>query len=164
MTSLAEVPSKDDLAELLASVWTSFLGAEIYPIEADPATDIARKPTQNEVVASVSIMGGWSGQLFLATSHACAANIAQAMFGSEGDVADDELADAVGELANIVGGNVKSMLASPSSLSLPQVVIDAHMLSVPSAELRTVTVMAWDEHQIVASLWEASPSNLRGKH
>ncbi|SOD74511.1 chemotaxis protein CheX [Jatrophihabitans sp. GAS493] len=156
MTSLAEVPNKADLAELISAVWTSFMFEEILPIEDEAA---AAKPTHNEVVASVSIMGGWSGQLILATTRACGTAVASTMFGSEDKVPDEELADAVGELANIVGGNVKSMLPSPSSLSLPQVVIDAHMLAVPSAQLRTVTVMAWGEHHIVASLWEAAPSN-----
>jgi hypothetical protein len=34
---------------------------------------------------------------------------------------DEEIADALGELANVVGGNVKAVLPGPSTLGLPEV-------------------------------------------
>jgi chemotaxis protein CheX len=37
------------------------------------------------------------------------------------EVADGDVADAVGELVNMVGGNLKSIMPGPSSLSLPSV-------------------------------------------
>ena len=44
------------------------------------------------------------------------------MFGAEpGDLSDDEVSDALGELTNMVGGNIKSLLPAPSQLSLPSV-------------------------------------------
>ena len=33
----------------------------------------------------------------------------------------DEIEDALGELANVVGGNVKAVLAGPSVLGLPEI-------------------------------------------
>ncbi|MEZ5225609.1 MAG: hypothetical protein R2710_02760 [Acidimicrobiales bacterium] len=38
-------------------------------------------------------------------------------------VAAEDAADAVGELANIFGGNVKGVLAMSATLSLPKVVV-----------------------------------------
>jgi chemotaxis protein CheX len=40
-------------------------------------------------------------------------------------VTGDDVADALGELANIIGGNLKNMVPAPSALSLPHVVIAA---------------------------------------
>ena len=40
------------------------------------------------------------------------------MFGAAAPSPDDRL-DAVGELGNIVGGNVKTLLSAPARLSLP---------------------------------------------
>ena len=34
-----------------------------------------------------------------------------------------DIADALGELANIIGGNVKSLLPEPCALSLPHVLV-----------------------------------------
>jgi len=37
------------------------------------------------------------------------------------EVTSDEIGDALGELANVLGGNVKAMLPAPSTMSLPTV-------------------------------------------
>ena len=36
-------------------------------------------------------------------------------------VDDEDVADALGELANVLGGNIKSVLPGPSALGLPQI-------------------------------------------
>lgn len=41
--------------------------------------------------------------------------------GEDESVADADFADAVGELANVVGGNVKSLVTNPGTLTLPVV-------------------------------------------
>jgi len=71
----------------------------------------------------VSISGAWSGHLLLGFEVSAANEVARAMFGlGSQEASQDEMTDAVGELANIIAGNVKSMLPEPSTLSLPQVV------------------------------------------
>ena len=37
------------------------------------------------------------------------------------EVEPDEVADAAGELVNIIGGNLKTLLPTPSKLGLPEV-------------------------------------------
>ena len=47
---------------------------------------------------------------------------ASAMFGAEeADLTESDVRDAVGELANILGGTLKALLPGPSSLSCPVV-------------------------------------------
>lgn len=152
MTAIVEVPSAEDLCELVSAVWTSFLGDELFA-----AIDGVGADHSHDVVASVSISGAWHGHLLIATSVTTAEAVARLMFGMEDEpVGTEETADAVGELANIIGGNVKSMLPEPSSLSLPQVVIGATLLSLPSAHIRSEAVLQWNDEVIVVSLWEAA--------
>jgi chemotaxis protein CheX len=155
VTTFVELPSPEDVHMLVGEVWASFLGSEIYPGSAAPEQ-------LNEVISSVSIAGAWTGHLVLGLAGTGAAAVAQAMFGIENDqVSHEELADAVGELGNVIAGNIKSMLPEPSTLSLPQVVFDAGSFALPSTRLCLTTVMEWDNNSIAVSLWEASPAENR---
>ncbi|MBJ7359171.1 hypothetical protein, partial [Nocardioides sp.] len=61
-----------------------------------------------------------------------------------------ELSDVIGEFANIVGGNVKSLMPGPSTLSLPLV---AHNVLVPPSDLQP---------QLTLDLaWHGSPVRVR---
>jgi chemotaxis protein CheX len=59
------------------------------------------------------------------------------MFGLEGDsVAKEDMKDSLGELVNMVGGGVKSLLPETCVLSLPTVVEgDDFTISIPGASL-----------------------------
>lgn len=87
--------------------------------ELDPGT--VRPPTQ--VMASVQISGDWQGAVVLLCSSALAHAATAAMFDTEvGATTQADLDDAMGELANMIGGNIKNRLPQPCKLSLPTVV------------------------------------------
>ena len=75
------------------------------------------------VVAWVELHGGWSGCAAVTTGRATADALARALLAMPDDepVADEDLRDAFGEIANVVGGNVKSLLPVTGTLGLPQV-------------------------------------------
>jgi chemotaxis protein CheX len=53
-------------------------------------------------------------------SDELAARIASGMFGAEaGELSDEEILDAMGELVNIIGGNAKGIIDCECRLSLP---------------------------------------------
>jgi chemotaxis protein CheX len=54
---------------------------------------------------------------------------------SDGAVSDADVADAVGELVNMIGGNVKSLMPGPSALSLPVVAAGRVARSSDSVEV-----------------------------
>ena len=57
------------------------------------------------------------------------------MFSIEkGKVTDDEINDALSEMINIIGGNLKSLLPQPSQLSIPIVDKDEVPLGFPFTE------------------------------
>ncbi|MCC7172970.1 MAG: chemotaxis protein CheX [Planctomycetes bacterium] len=70
----------------------------------------------------VQITGAWCGAVTFECTREMAKQIASAMFGSDAaTVPDSEICDALGEVANMVGGAYKSLLPTPVNLSLPSV-------------------------------------------
>jgi chemotaxis protein CheX len=98
------------------------------------------------------------------TSPSAARDIAACMFQMESaDISPDEIADAFGEIANMVGGGVKGMVGVQTALSLPQVVLDAKALVSPEAHQRTVINAVWKGEPIEFSLWERGPKEGIGR-
>jgi chemotaxis protein CheX len=122
MEELAD--SREDLEALLLDVLASVLGEEAVPVTDDlpPGPQaIARLAIHDEIEDSylgVMVRLGMP----LATVAAC-------RMMSVADPGADDVIDAVGELGNISGGNVKSLLCNHARLSLPE----AEVTDVPPA-------------------------------
>jgi hypothetical protein len=71
----------------------------------------------------VDVTGPWTGAVVLTCGRRTAEELAVCLLKEHAPpVLDDEdVADALGELANVVGGNVKALLPGPSVLGLPEV-------------------------------------------
>ena len=107
-----------DLATIVESSATMMLGLDIgVLVDGDaPASNFA-------FGASVGFTGDWNGAVVVTCDDRLGREAAAAMFGNEpADVSGDEIADAVGELANMIGGNVKPLLPGAATLSLPTVI------------------------------------------
>jgi chemotaxis protein CheX len=108
-----------DFAEVVENVFTGMLGFELVRTHGDNVW----APGEARLIGTVHITGSWAGAVVVECPEPFGRLVAAAMFGSEpGEVADDELVDVVGELANMCGGNVKALLEGDSLLSLPTVV------------------------------------------
>lgn len=116
-TSVA-VPSQDDVQAVTEEVWSTFLG-HTDPLATGEATTFA-----TEWSASVTIKGEWNGIVTMEMTRTGAHRVTCGMLGMDpatDEPTDADVVDAVGELVNMVGGNVKSLVPSPSQLSLPLV-------------------------------------------
>jgi chemotaxis protein CheX len=111
----------------------------------------------SEVHSSVSITGSWNGVVVYASSTAAARKAAAAFLAmGEDEIGPEDLSDVLGELANIVGGNIKAMLPPGSLLSLPQVVLAPESASrYPSAERVTGLYGRWDGEPVSISMWQS---------
>ncbi|MFI5911166.1 chemotaxis protein CheX [Dactylosporangium sp. NPDC051541] len=143
-------PTEDDLKVIAEQVWSSYLDLD----GASPLVALPHEKPVADVTASVSVTGAWRGHVLVSCSEAAAKHVAAALLGIEfEEVAEEDVADALGELANIIGGNVKSLLPEPCALSLPHVHVDGANGRYPSvtevchlggtwmAESVTVTVL-----------------------
>lgn len=108
---------ENEIIEVTNVVWESMLGIELYPTDEEPAPVVGPFLT-----GCVLINGAFEGGVTLQFPKDTARHLAGLMFGMEtDDVTDEEITDAIGELANMVGGNLKSLVAQPSKISLPSV-------------------------------------------
>jgi len=117
-------PTDDDLRAIAEQVWSSYLDPE----GVSPLLPLAAVAGDGHVSATVSVTGAWWGHVVIRCSKDAARNAAAALLGVEqADATTDDVADAVGELANIIGGNVKSLLPGPCALSLPSVLLSGEL-------------------------------------
>jgi chemotaxis protein CheX len=143
-------PTEEDLKVIAEQVWSSYLDLD----GASPLVPYPAEKVNSDVTASVSVTGAWRGHVLVSCSEPAAKNVAAALLGIEyEEVAEEDVADALGELANIIGGNVKSLLPEPCALSLPHVHVEGAAGRYPSvtevchldgswmAESVTVTVL-----------------------
>ncbi len=130
----------DDLAGLAGAIWTSILGQE-----ADPSfVSTEELAAQRTVTACVHISGGWQGSVSMVLPSALATHVAAVMFDvPAADLSSAEVLDAVGELANIAGGNVKGLIDDPCELSLPIVAEGtSYVLAMPGSIVTSSVVLA----------------------
>jgi chemotaxis protein CheX len=80
----------------------------------------ASAPPSGTATYAVDIAGAWEGSVSLQVADGLAKRIACEMFESE-EAAPDDVRDAMCELANVIGGNIKSLMPGPSQLSVPRV-------------------------------------------
>jgi chemotaxis protein CheX len=107
-----------DFADVVESVFSGMLGFELVRTHSDTAPEPGER-----FIGTVHISGSWSGSVVIECPEAFGRIVAASMFGSDpADVVDDELVDVIGELANMTGGNIKSLCVGESVLSLPTVV------------------------------------------
>ncbi|WP_129339368.1 chemotaxis protein CheX [Cellulomonas endophytica] len=103
--------------------------------------------------AWVDLHGEVAGRAALVCELDTAHELARAllMMGPQEPIGESDLVDAFGEIANVVGGNIKSLLPVQGSLGLPQVALGtAPAVDAPVAEeLR----LSWRGQPIVISIW-----------
>lgn len=141
--------SSDDVAQIVQEVWTSMLGLDVEPVEVEVDNNMPA------VAGSVGVTGATDCLISMEMQEEAAKAVAAAMFGLDAtDVSDDDVADAVGELTNMVGGNIKSLLPEPSTLSLPVV---AHgripTLRVVGGKVLLNQAFLSGEHPVFVSVW-----------
>lgn len=121
--SLMVEPSMTDVEMVVTEVWSSFLGDQ-EPLLLGPPSELNVGWS-----SAVTVSGEWHGMISVELPTGTAEEITRRMLMVD-DAADEDVADAVGELVNMIGGGVKSLMPGPSALSLP--VVAAGRVARPS--------------------------------
>ena len=118
-----------EIRYVVAMVWESMLQSSLEGRDT-PLTDGER-----QYVSGVTIGGSWEGALCLAVTAAVASRAAAMMFGlPEDQLTARHRSDAVNELANMVGGNLKPMLGEHCRLGIPRLkIVDGKTETVDDA-------------------------------
>lgn len=104
------------IIQTVGTVWEAMLALPVEPAEHDASVRASA-----DVAAAVHITGPWTGSVVLSCDVETARVAAAVMFGTDpATAAPADLYDAVAELANMVGGNLKGLMPEGCQLSLPE--------------------------------------------
>ena len=114
ITELIDAPT---ILSITEEAWISLVGEEevLVPIPGEFPADV--------VSSWVDVVGPWTGSVVLTTGRQTAEDLSRALLRESAPevLEEEDVVDAFGEIANVVGGSVKAVLPGHSALSLPSV-------------------------------------------
>jgi chemotaxis protein CheX len=106
-----------EIGQYVESIWDAVLGLGVRP----GGTEMPG-PRSDYLTGCVQITGAWEGAVTLDCPTALARQAAGILFGEQpAETTTEQVHDVVGELTNMIGGNLKALLPSPCYLCLPAV-------------------------------------------
>ena len=112
---LTEV-SVEMLAEIVKSVFATMMDLEVCTSESP------WHPGGDRLTSFVQLTGEWSGAVLLECSRDQACHFAGRILAMDPpETVDDDVRDVLGELANMIGGNMKCGMTAGVRLSMPTV-------------------------------------------
>ncbi len=108
----------EDIKEIAASIWETLFS---LPLDSEPGGVLA---DGSLVTGCVQIDGAWHGAVMLQCSEELAGQLAGELYDASAPN-PDEVRDTIGELTNMLAGNIKALLPEPSRISLPTVALGA---------------------------------------
>ena len=116
-SSITQLIDEETVQSIAQEAWSALIGDEefLVPLPGGPPDDA--------VSSWVEIVGPWTGTVVLTCSRSTAEQLSRCLLAEHAPpvLDDEEIQDGLGELANVVGGNVKGVLPGPSVLGLPEV-------------------------------------------
>ncbi len=113
--------SASELTQIVESVFAAMLSMEVVEC-GEPWY-----PGGDRLTAAVHLAGEWDGVVLLECNRGQACRFAARFLSTETPVAvDDVVRDVLGEMANMIGGNLKCILRRGIRLSMPSVVDGTH--------------------------------------
>lgn len=145
------VPISADIESITRMIWSTLFDLTLEVGHADATGE------GSSVTSCVQIDGAWRGALVMTCPMALAQTLAHQMFQAESGPSLDDVRDALGELANMLGGNLKALLPAPSQISLPAVAIGSNYeLSVVGTSEVASVVFSCDTQPLLVTLLQRS--------
>ncbi len=150
-TLMAQSQLASELVAIVGEVWDSFLlgDVETLPAEMTPLPGLV-------TCAAVCLSGVWQGVLMVECSPEAALKLSCGLLGIEASEASEiDVADSLGEIANVIGGNLKNVLPAPTVMSLPVVARSMSPSLVKDAVEVCSVAFRWDEALLRVIVWSA---------
>ena len=108
---------KEDLGRIAHDIFDTMLGVEVQPVEMD------WRPARDRLTGAVYLAGAWRGAVLLECDRGQACYFTNRLMAIPlPEKLNDDVRDTMGELANMLAGNLKSVLPRGVVLSMPSVV------------------------------------------
>jgi len=118
----------------------------------------------SSVTVNIQISGHWQGFIAMIIEHDLAQQLAIKMFSVDKEqVTDEEINDAVSEMINIIGGNLKSLLPKPNKLSLPMVDLIGASLHFPLTEQLSQVVFECLGNKFMVTIHQVADNKLQNQ-
>lgn len=118
MQALLEIETyREDAIRVVQDVFRTMLGIEVEPVV------VIWPPEEDLINVAVHYAGAWKGALLLECTRTQACAFTGRLLDMEPpEEINDDVRDAVGELANMIAGNLKPVLPPGVALSMPTLV------------------------------------------
>jgi chemotaxis protein CheX len=122
-----------DLERVVSMVCETMLEIEVTPV------DLVWQKRSDVLTAAVQFAGQWKGAVFVECTEDQACEVAARLMNiAKPALVDEDAVDSIGELANMIGGNMKSVMPRGVELSAPLVVAGSdYALRLRSSDLVT---------------------------
>lgn len=150
-------------------VFSTMLGLDVAETASNGTTDVAADQ-EKRVVALIGFGGDYVGSGMINSSQDLACKMASAMLMAEYTEMNDDVRDALGEISNMVFGNVKTELEEelgPLSLSIPTVIVGSSFDVRSAANPSWVTVplsLGEDEFEMRVCVARSNSGSHAPKH
>jgi CheY-specific phosphatase CheX len=142
------------LNQVVDSVWDTALGLRLSAVD-----DVPTDPGQRTRTAAVEVTGAWRGTVAMTAEAALADECATRMYKLPLDrLSQSEIQDSWGEICNMITGNLKALVKSPSRISLPAVTDgDGFTFRSPGFSLYNELTYACHGHRLRVTVLRAEP-------
>ena len=141
------------IIESTQEIFSSMIMLEVSPGEPFKRNDDRLK---DSISGIIGLAGATKGLLAIHLPKATALTVTTAFLGMEVGEIDENVRDAVGELANMLGGSIKSVVdpnGSDVQLSMPSAIYGEEYSVDCLADAETITVpFSFDEHHFMVEL------------
>jgi len=149
--------TEEQLTELLDAdvreIFTTMVGAEVSPSQ----TAVTVTKFKDSVTAMVGFAGSYNGMISVNTPQKLAMGFASQMLGMDITECDDDVIDALGEIANMIGGSFKHHFVKDGHevrLSTPSVISgEEYVMSVGSIPDTLTLVFESGSEQFMVSVY-----------
>jgi chemotaxis protein CheX len=147
-------------------VFDTMLGIRL--LEKDPFVNTSAPGPSEGVLALIGLAGQWAGTGTFSCTAESAQRISGALLMQEYSSVDEDVLDAIGEVTNMVLGNVKTALEEelgPMGLSIPTVIYGRNFTTRSVGKSQwTVVPFDCDGHNVEIHICLAPSKDLGGHH
>ena len=142
MTEINSLDLKGFITKAVTDVFDTMLSMEVESVAADQPENL----NGTNIVGTVSFAGAVMGNLNMHVGDEFARQMTAAMLGMETDEidGDEEVHDVIGEVCNMIGGDLKSRLCDSDltcELSIP---------AITSGKAFSIASKGWDRSELYA--------------
>lgn len=154
LTEQSLAVQRGEIAQIVESIWAAMMGLTARPLE------LPWSPGLDRLSAAVHLTGEWNGAVLIEADGSLACRLTGRFLGQETPSAvDDVVRDVLGELANMIGGNLKCALQQGIHLSMPTVIDGSNYgLRICGSQLRETLAFRCEDGQFWVTTLETPKS------